>query len=93
MRERAVEAALVREVRARGGLCWKLVSPGTVGVPDRLVLLPAGHVGLVEVKAPGERPRAVQRVRIDQVRALGTPCLVLDDPAKVGEVCDAICSA
>lgn len=90
MRERDVEAALTREVRRRGGVCWKFVSPGTVGVPDRIVVLPGGKVGFVEVKAPGGRLRPVQAARAATIRSLGTPCLVLDNPDNVTEVCDAI---
>ena len=40
MREKTIEQRLVREVKARGGICPKWVSPGFDGVPDRLVFLP-----------------------------------------------------
>ena len=43
-----------------GGICPKLVSPGFDGMPDRMVLLPNGRIGFVEVKAPGEKPRPLQ---------------------------------
>ena len=42
MREKQVEQALVKAVKARGGICPKFVSPGLSGVPDRLVLMPNG---------------------------------------------------
>ena len=60
MREKQIEQRLVKAVKARGGLCPKLVSPGTDGMPDRMVLLPDSHMGFVEVKAPGEKPRPLQ---------------------------------
>ena len=41
-RERNVERRLVDLVRRRGGLCLKWTSPGTVGVPDRIVVMPGG---------------------------------------------------
>ena len=90
MREKTVEQKLVRAVRAKGGVCWKFTSPSMVGVPDRVVILPGGHIGFVEVKAPGEKPRPVQAVRINQLRCLGAVCLVLDNPGEIEEVCDAI---
>ena len=34
MREKQVEQALVKAVKARGGICPKFVSPGLSGVPD-----------------------------------------------------------
>ena len=37
MLEKQIERYLKEEVQARGWLCWKLVSPGTTGVPDRIV--------------------------------------------------------
>ena len=60
MREKVIEQKLVSEVKRRGGICPKWVSPGFDGMPDRIVLLPGRHFGLVEVKAPGERPRPLQ---------------------------------
>ena len=53
MREKMIESRLVQEVQSRGGLCWKFTSPGTDGVPDRIVLMPGGKIAFVEVKAPG----------------------------------------
>lgn len=56
MREKYIEQQLTRAVKSRGGLCEKWNS-GTVGWPDRIVLLPDGKFGFVEVKAPGKEPR------------------------------------
>lgn len=83
MREKQIERKLVDAVKAAGGICPKLVSPGTDGMPDRMVLLPPGRIGFVEVKAPGETPRPLQTHRHRQLRALGFPVFVLDDPEKV----------
>ena len=83
MRERQVEQKLVKAVHAIGGICPKLVSPGMDGMPDRLVLLPGCRMAFVEVKAPGESPRPLQTHRHRQLRTLGFPVFVLDDPEKV----------
>ena len=83
MREKTVEQKLVKAVKNRGGICPKLVCPGFDGMPDRLVLLPDGKVGFVEVKAPGKEPRPLQTQRHKQLRALGFPVFVLDDPEQV----------
>ena len=48
MREKQIEQKLVKAVKAEGGMCPKLVSPGTDGMPDRMVLLPKAHIGFVE---------------------------------------------
>lgn len=47
MREKTVEAKLAAAVKAVGGLALKFISPGYDGMPDRLVLLPNGILGLV----------------------------------------------
>ena len=78
MREREVEKALVKAVQARGGICPKWTSPGLDGVPDRIVMLPNGRIGFVELKAPGERPRPLQVARMRQIEALGYKCYVCD---------------
>lgn len=90
MRESHVERRLVEATKARGGMCWKFTSPGTTGVPDRIVLLPGGRAGFVEVKAPGETPRPLQARRLSQLRALGFKALVLDHPDQIEGVLDEI---
>ena len=83
MREKQIEQKLVKAVKAEGGMCPKLVSPGTDGMPDRMVLLPKAHIGFVEVKAPGQKPRAIQERRHEQLRELGFQVSILDDPEQI----------
>ena len=90
MRERAIEEKLRVESQKRGGLSMKFVSPGLVGVPDRIVVLPQGRLGFVELKAPGEKPRKIQLRRMEQLRKLGFLVYVLDDKEKIGEILDDI---
>ena len=78
MREKQIEQHLVRAVKDQDGFCPKLVSPGFDGMPDRMVLLPGGRIGFVEVKAPGQKPRPLQTRRHGQLRALGFKVYVLD---------------
>lgn len=83
MREKQIEQRLVKAVKAQNGMCPKLVSPGTDGMPDRMVLLPDGKLSFVEVKAPGEKPRPLQIRRHEQLRQLGFRVAVLDDPEQI----------
>lgn len=87
MREKYIEQKLVREVKKRGGLCEKWNS-GSSGWPDRIVLLPDGKIGFVEVKAPGEKPRKLQVHRHEQLRALVYKVFVLDDMGQIGGIID-----
>lgn len=80
MRELTVEAALVKECRLRGFPCIKL-TPTSPGVPDRLVLARGGAHVFVEVKAPGQSPRAAQRRWLAVLADLGHRVCVVDHPA------------
>ncbi|HEL2418228.1 TPA: VRR-NUC domain-containing protein [Streptococcus suis] len=90
MREKYVEQALVKYVKARGGICPKWVSPSFSGVPDRLVFLPNGKFGLVEVKAPDQKPRKLQVSRHKLFERLGFKVYVIDRIEMIGEVLDEI---
>lgn len=90
MRESKIEKQLVAAVKARGGLCWKFTSPGTTGVPDRVVILPYCPVAFVEVKAPGETPRPAQTVRIEQLEERGVLVFVIDSVLNVEVILDEI---
>lgn len=90
MREKVIEQKLVSEVKCRGGICPKWVSPGFDGMPDRLVFLPGRHFGMVEVKRPGERPRPLQASRHRLLNKLGFRVYVLDDPEQIGGILDEI---
>lgn len=93
MREREIERKLVSAVKSRGGICPKFVSPGFDGIPDRVVLLPHGKIGFVEVKRPGEQPRPLQTARHRILRKLGFLVFVLDGEEQIGGMIDEIQSA
>lgn len=90
MREKSIEAKLVKSVKTMGGLAPKFVSPGLDGMPDRLLLLPNGQVAFVEVKAPGRKLRPLQVRRKRQLEALGFLVYVLDDEAQIGGMLNEI---
>ena len=90
MREKVIEQKLVAEVKKAGGICPKWVAPGFDGVPDRIAMFPGGKIAFVEVKAPGEKPRPLQRARHELLRRLGFKVLVLDNIEKIGGMIDEI---
>lgn len=73
--EQKVEDALVQAVRARGGLCEKF-APIRAGVPDRVVVY-AGRVHLVELKAPEGKLRPAQYVFHERALHRGVRVVVL----------------
>lgn len=90
MLEKNIEKELRQAVIKNGGLCLKFVSPSMAGVPDRLVLMPYGKLGFVEVKQKGKKPRPLQLMRLKQLTKLGYPCFVLDEVEQIGGIIDAI---
>ena len=90
MREKYVEQRLVAEVKKRGGICPKWVAPGFDGVPDRLVFLPHHKFGMIEVKAPGKKPRPLQSARHRLFETLGFVVFILDKPEQIGGILDEI---
>lgn len=60
------------------GLCLKLLSQHTTGLPDRLCLLPIGRAFFVEVKTTGKKPRKIQEFIHRRLRSLGFRVYVLD---------------
>ncbi len=90
MNEKFIEHKLVEAVKKAGGLAPKFVSPGLNGVPDRLILLPFGRIAFVELKRPGERMRALQVRRKEQLESIGFLVYCIDDVKQIGGVIDAV---
>ena len=90
MREKHIEKELAARTRAVGGIAPKFTSPGFDGMPDRLVLLPSGRMGFVELKAPGRKPRPLQLVRHRLLRRLGFKVYVIDKIDQIDSVLEEI---
>lgn len=90
MLEKDIEKALVKKVKALGGLCIKFTSPSMMGIPDRIVLLPKAKLGFVELKRPGGKARPIQIKRIKDLKELGFKVFILDEKEKIDEVIKAI---
>jgi len=93
MLEKEIEMQLMKAVKKMGGRAVKFMSPGFDGMPDRLVLLPGGKCGFVEVKAPGKKMRALQVVRHEMLKELGFKVYVLDAIGQIEEIINDIHSA
>ncbi len=77
MRESTIETRLVREVKKLGGLCYKFTSPGSPGVPDRIIILPGGRIVFVELKTEIGRLANIQKWQIEELRKRGVIVRVL----------------
>ena len=90
MRENQIENKLATEAKKLGGIALKFVSPSFDGMPDRLVLIPDGHIAFVELKAPGKKPRPLQLARHRLLRSLGIRVYVTDSAEQIGGMLDEI---
>ncbi len=78
MVESNIERRLVKAIHHAGGWAPKFASPGTDGMPDRILLFPGGKAAFAEVKAPGKRPGALQLMRHKALMDMGFKVFVLD---------------
>lgn len=77
MLESTIEKAFVKGIREAGGWAVKFTSPGSAGVPDRLVLMPGGRVIFVELKTDTGRVTPLQQQTHNRMRNLGMDVRVL----------------
>lgn len=90
MREKQIENKLATEAKKLGGIALKFVSPSFDGMPDRLVLIPDGHIAFVELKALGKKPRPLQLARHRLLWSLGFRVYVIDSVEQIGGMLDEI---
>ncbi len=93
MDEKYIEKKLAEAVKLRGGRAIKFVSPGFAGVPDRIVLLPKGHMAFVELKSTDQSMRPLQKRRKFQLESLGFRVYCINKVEDIGEMLDEIHSA
>lgn len=79
-----VEKYLMRRCKAMGFGCLKFTSPGTSGVPDRIVI-GNGRTVFVETKRAGEKLRRLQEVITAEMRDQGADVRVADTRELVDE--------
>ena len=90
MREKSIEQKLRTAVKSKGGLALKFTSPGTAGIPDRIVFTPDGRVFFVELKALGKHLSPKQMKMAAVLKGLGHRVRVIDSKELVEEFVDEI---
>lgn len=76
--EAHIERTVCKYARSTGWLAFKWSAPGTPGVPDRLFFR-ATRLLMVEFKAPGKAPTALQSHIHRQLRKEGFEVHVIDN--------------
>ncbi len=86
MKESQIERRLVEGVKRLGGMCLKFVSPGTLGVPDRIIITAKGRVIFVELKTETGRLTKTQRYVIGEMQKRGADARVVKGIDEVKEL-------
>lgn len=81
--EKTIEQYLKSQMKEIGGLCIKITSPSTRGLPDRLLVHDHFGMMLVELKAASGKLSPHQIDMIDKVYQSGGQVLVLSSKAAV----------
>lgn len=82
--EGAVENYLIKQADVHDSLFYKFSAWGKTGVPDRIII-GHGRTVFVELKAPGEEPRRLQKEVIKEMREHGAIVCVIDTKAGIDD--------
>lgn len=88
--EKDIERHLVKMCKLNGGMCIKLLSFHTVGLPDRLCLFAGAKIAFVELKTAGQKIRPIQKFMHDKLQAIGFSVEVIDSVEKVNSFIEKI---
>ena len=86
MKESQIERRLVEGVKRLGGMCLKFVSPGTLAVPDRIIITAKGRVIFVDLKTETGRLTKIQRYVIGEMQKRGADARVVKGIDEVKEL-------
>lgn len=78
MNEKQLERKCCRIAESHGWLALKMISPNRVGVPDRVMVGPGGHIIWIEFKKEGGRLSPVQDRTITKFAKLGHGVFVVN---------------
>ena len=70
MKEKDIENYLRLQVKKLGGLAYKWISPGNVGVPDRIILMPNGKIYFVELKTDKGKLTELQNRQLLKIKGM-----------------------
>ena len=89
--DKEIEQYLVERITDLGGMCPKWSSPGTRGVPDRIVFMPDGICVYVETKREkGGRISPMQEWRAKQLSNLGQKVYFINTRKQIDFLVDCL---
>lgn len=82
--EGKIEDYLIKKATEHNCLCYKFVSPGKRGVPDRIII-GYGQTIFIELKSETGTLRKQQEYRIQEMQSHGASVLVLNTKEKIDQ--------
>lgn len=93
MLEKSIEQWLMHNLRRRGALVYKFISPGQAGVPDRIAVLPGGRCVFIELKRYDGRMSKLQLWHRKRLQYLGAEVYVVYSMEEARELVDFLLPA
>jgi hypothetical protein len=92
MLEKQIESAVCDYAKSKGFLAYKFTSPNRAAVPDRLFILPSGHMFFVEFKAEGKTPTPAQEREHTRLRQQNVQVYVVDNIDQGKDIINSMCA-
>lgn len=93
MLEKQIEGLVCDYAKVKGFLAYKFTSPGHNFVPDRLFVLPSGHMFFIEFKAAGKKPTEGQLREHARLRAHNVQVYVVDNVKDGFDIINSMCTS
>ena len=92
MLEAQIEKTVSEYARGKGFLAYKFTSPNRAAVPDKLFILPSGHMFFCEFKRTGQKPTVPQEREHARLRQQNVQVYVVDDIQQGKDIIDSMCA-
>jgi hypothetical protein len=91
MLERDIERYLYKKITEIGGLCLKIQSPTTRGMPDRIIIRYGSQI-FVETKSSAGKTRLYQRYMHNKLKKHGVLVYIVNSRKDVDVICSILLS-
>jgi hypothetical protein len=92
MLEAKIEEAVCNYAKSKGFLAYKFTSPNRAAVPDRLFILPSGHMFFIEFKREGQKPTIPQAREHARLRQQNVQVYVVDSIDQGKDIINSMCA-
>ena len=91
MLERDIEKRVCDYAKTKDFLVYKFSSPQRAAVPDRMMVMPSGHIFFIEFKRSGQKPTPAQKREHPRLRGHNVFVAVIDNVEDGIALIDRLC--